>query len=176
MRALVPVAALLIALTGCGGDVREDPGADEPPTASTPTDSRSPDAKPSKTATQTPEPTRRQARTARKAFESWLGAMAVGDAGRACALQTGRFTRSQLERAVERDLVQPGVSCGVVVEVASKFYEAFGIDLASADVAQVPSSGDRVAFTVVLPEFATIGYALIPTDDGWRVHEDLTAS
>jgi len=180
MRALVPVVALLVALTGCGGEVKEDPGADELPSASTPTDSekrRDADT-PSGSAslTENPEPIQPRAPAARKAFRAWLIASADGAGERACALQTERFTRAQLGRAVDRDLVEPGTSCAALVAVASQYYEVIGIDLASAEVAPRTVLGDRAEFAVVLKGIAAIGYALVRTDSGWQVDEDLTAN
>lgn len=180
MRALLPVAALLIALTGCSGDAGGEPPAAEPPSSLTPMESESPGtAEPSATTTapDTSEPTPQlDVAAARKAFRAWFLAYANGDGDRACPLQTPAFTRAQLRRAVERDLVQPGASCEAVVTVAGVLYDAFRIDPAAVEISKVPTPADRVGFSVVVNDFAALGWALVDTNDGWRVAQDLTES
>jgi hypothetical protein len=179
MRALLPVAALLVALTGCGSDAGGEPPPAEPPSSLTPMDSESPDTTEASTTTTAPDPTEPTQQldmaAAREAFRSWFLAYAAGDGGRACPMQTDRFTRAQLQRAVDRDLMQPGASCEAVVTVAGVLYDSFGIDPAGVEISRVPTPADRVGFSVVVNEFAALGWAVVLTDDGWRVAEDLTA-
>jgi hypothetical protein len=174
MRALVPVVALLVALAGCGGDTVDEPPPEEPPTSLTPsTTEESKTAEPSESV----EPTQEvNTVAARKAFRAWFDAYATGDGDRACALQTRRFTRSQLARAVERDALEPGASCGTVVAVAGVLFETFQIGPADAEISEVSASAKRVGFTVSVPDFPPLGYAMLRTADGWRIDQDLTAN
>lgn len=175
MRALLPVAALLVALTGCSRDAGVEPPAAEPPVSLTPTDSDSPDTAEPSTTPDASEPTPQlDVAAARKAFRDWFLAYASGEGARACPLQTPGFTRAQLRRAVDRDLVPPGASCEAVVTVAGVLYDTFRIDPASVEISKVPTPVDRVGFSVVVNDFAALGWALVDTEDGWRVAQDLT--
>jgi len=177
MRALVVLAALLLAISGCGGDEEAPPGTEQTPSL-TPTgsDDTSTGA-PSDNPTTEPSPQLRPAevRAARKAFQTWLGAFAGGDADRACSLQTKGFTKQQIERLVKRDQIDPSASCGDLVAVSSILFEALQLDVGGAEITRSPSPDDRASFAVTFKGFPALVYSLVQNDKGWRVDEDLTS-
>lgn len=181
MRAALLVILLVLAVSGCGDEEPPPPLSDEDFASLTPMDtdptrpmdgSDSPNA--STTAPEGVPP--RAAKEARRTFETWLGAFAAGDGDRACPLQTPRFTQQQVKRLAQQDRIEPGASCGDLVEITGVLFEVFRLDVGEATVARAPSDPDEVAFSVAFKRFATLVYVMIDTKNGWRVDEDLTAS
>ena len=176
MRAALLVIALVLAVSGCSDEKEPPPNTDDFPSL-TPagTDPTQPTDGPSSQAPPEGVPPR-EAKEARRTFETWLGAFGAGDGDRACSLQTPRFTQQQLKRLVEADRIQPGASCGEIVEITGILFEALQVDVSDGKVARAPSNLDEVAFSVTFKGFATLGYVLVDTKNGWRVDEDLTAN
>ena len=178
MRASLVVIALVLAVSGCGGDGSGPTRTIDDLPSLTPTDGSGASGATSPTPTQTREPgiAPKDARAARRTFDTWLGAFGGGNGDRACPLQTRKFTEQQIQRLRKRDRIEPGASCSDLVTVVGILFEALQIDVADADVARGPSEPDEVAFSVKFKRFATLGYAMVRTKDGWRVNEDLTVS
>jgi hypothetical protein len=174
MRAALLTTALVLALSGCGSDSSEPPpDAVEIPSL-TPTDGSGSDpASPTPTATADPGLSRQEVKAARRTFDTWLGAFGDGNADRACPLQTDSFTQQQVKRLAEKDRIQRGASCRDLLPVIGILFDALQIDVADAHVERGPSEPDEIAFSVKFDRFATLGYGLIKTKQGWRVNEDL---
>lgn len=178
MRASLLAIALVLGLAGCGGDSAEPTGTLDDLPSLTPTDGSG------STGATDPTPTRpqrtgispRDARAARRTFDTWLGAFGGGNGDRACPLQTKRFTAQQVKRLREMDRIEAGASCDQLVTIVGILFEALQIDVGDAEVARGPSTPGEVAFSVRFEKFATLGYAMVKTDAGWRVDEDLTVS
>jgi hypothetical protein len=117
---------------------------------------------------------RSEAKAARRTFDTWFGAFGSGSGDRACSLQTKAFTKSQVKRLAEQDRIEPGASCDDLVTIVGILFEALQLDVGNAEIARAPSENDEVAFTVKFPKFATLGYGLVDTKQGWRVDQDLT--
>ena len=177
MRAALLAIALVLALSGCGGDDSGPPpdAIDIPsltPTAGAPSDP----ASPTQTTTPNPGPSRQEVKAARRTFDTWLGAFGAGNPDRACPLQTKKFTQQQVKRLAEKDRIARGASCEDLVTIMGILFEALRLDVGAAEVEKAPSAPDEVVFSVKFKKFATLGYALISTKDGWRVDKDLTIS
>lgn len=178
MRASLLAIALVLALCGCGDDDPQPTRTIDDLPSLTPMDGSDATTAtdPTQTRTSKPDLSPGQARAARRTFDTWLGAFGGGDGARACPLQTKRFTQQQVKRLRERDRIEPGASCGELVTIIGILFEALRIDVGEAQVARGPSKPGEISFSVKLKKFATLGYAMVRTDDGWRVDEDLTVS
>jgi hypothetical protein len=181
MRVVLFVLALVLAVSGCSDDKEPPPSSadDFPsltPTGSDPTDPSASPGAPTSSNTPPPGVSAKEAKAARRTFDTWLGAFAAGDGDRACPLQTPRFTQQQIKRLAERDRIERGATCGQLVEIIGILFEALQLRASDAAVSRAPSNPDEVAFAVVFKDFAQLGYALIHTPKGWRVDQDLTAN
>jgi hypothetical protein len=176
MRASLLAIALVLALSGCGGDDTEPPGGPAEIPSLSPTGSTDPSGSASPTKKATPQVSASDARAARRAFDTWLGAFADGNGARACPLQTKKFTEQQVKRLAAKDRIERGASCGDLVTIVGILFEALQLDVSRADIARGPSEPDEVAFSVKFKGFATLGYALVKSGGAWRVNEDLTIS
>ena len=174
MRSLLFVIALALAASGCSDD-----GSPPPPSADD-TPSLTPTAETDPTGdTDSPDTTapsgvpRREAKAARRTFDTWFGAFVGGNGDRACPLQTPRFTKQQINRLAEEGHIERGAGCGDLVEIIGILFQALRLEVGDAEVSRAPSNLDDVAFAVVFKDFAALGYNLIDTKNGWRVDRDL---
>jgi hypothetical protein len=177
MRAALLVIALLLAGTGCS-DEQSPPATDDDVPSLTPTSETDHTGKPRAPTSPTTPPgvPRREAKAARRTFDTWLGAFVGGDPDRACPLQTPRFTHQQVRRLATRDRIRPGATCGDLVTLVGLLFETFRLEVGDGAVSRAPSPPDRVAFKVRFKGLPVLGYSLVDTRRGWRVDQDLTAS
>ena len=178
MRSLLFVLALALLVSGCSDDNQPPPSnADDVPSL-TPTASTDPTGTDSPSASNPPPAgvPPREVKAARRTFQTWFGAFVAGNGDRACPLQTQRFTQQQIKRLAKRDRIERGASCGELVEITGILFEALRLEVGEAEVTRAPSNLDEVAFAVVFKGFASLGYSLVDTKNGWRVDQDLTAN
>jgi hypothetical protein len=178
MRSLLFVVALALAVSGCSEDRQPPSNADDSPSL-TPTASTDPTEGTESPSAADPSPTGvppREVKAARRTFNTWFGAFVAGNGDRACPLQTPHFTQQQIKRLAERDRIERGASCGDLVQIVGILFEALRLEVGEAEVTRAPSDVDEVAFAVVFKGFASLGYSLIDTKNGWRVDQDLTSN
>jgi hypothetical protein len=176
MRALLFVIALVLAASGCSDDNQAPPSnADDLPslTPTAPTDETGSTDSPSPSNTAPTGVPPRQAKAARRTFDTWLGAFVSGSGDRACPLQTPRFTQQQIRNLAERDRIDRDASCAELVEIMGLLFQAFRLEVGDAKVTRAPSEPDEVAFSVVFKGIPALGYALVDTPKGWRLGRDL---